>query len=76
MGEFAALALQGFILALAQEGITAGESYPSLNCRAASRVWLDHRMLLAEPDDILDNVRAVPRYGHTPERSRPLLNVV
>jgi dTDP-4-amino-4,6-dideoxygalactose transaminase len=91
--EFAALPLQGFILALAHEGIVAGESYPSLNSlelfreskfgrrlqvnapridygsislphsekAAASTVWLDHRMLLAEPDDVLDIVRAVSR---------------
>jgi hypothetical protein len=91
--EFAALPLPGFILALAHEGIVAGESYPSLNSlelfresnfgrrlqasapridygsirlphaekAAASTVWLDHRMLLAEPDDVLDIVRAVSR---------------
>jgi hypothetical protein len=28
---------------------------------AVSTVWLDHRMLLAEPDDVLDIVRAVSR---------------
>ncbi len=30
---------------------------------AVSTVWLDHRMLLAEPDDVLDIVRAVSRIG-------------
>jgi dTDP-4-amino-4,6-dideoxygalactose transaminase len=91
--EFAALPLPGFILALAHEGIVAGQSYPSLNSlelfrdsnfgrrmqasapridygsislpqaekAAASTVWLDHRMLLAGPDDVLDVVRAVSR---------------
>ena len=91
--EFADLSLPGFVLALAHEGIPAGEPYPSLNSlrvfretsfgsrlqssaprldyrslrlpcaekAAASTVWLDHRVLLAQPDDVLDVIRAISK---------------
>lgn len=91
--EFAGLPVSGLVLALAHEGILAGEAYPSLNTLELFReaafgrrlrlsgpaidygalrlpqaeaattgsVWLDHRMLLAEPDDVLDVVRALER---------------
>lgn len=36
-------------------------SFPHAEHGATSTIWLDHRVLLAEPDDVLDVVRAIER---------------
>lgn len=45
----------------------ASVKLPNAEHAAARTVWLDHRMLLAEPDDVFDIVRALTRIR---ERSR------
>ncbi|HEU4707565.1 MAG TPA: DegT/DnrJ/EryC1/StrS family aminotransferase [Solirubrobacterales bacterium] len=47
----------------------AGVSLPNAEHAAAHTVWLDHRMLLAEPDDVLDIVRALEKIR---DRSRAI----
>ena len=91
--HFAGLSLEGFGLALTQEGIPIGRPYPSINtlalfregrfgqrarsiapridygalrlpraeAAAESTVWLDQRVLLAPPEDVLDVIRAISR---------------
>jgi dTDP-4-amino-4,6-dideoxygalactose transaminase len=39
----------------------AAQSLPNAEQAAASTVWLAHRMLLADPDEVLDVVRAIAR---------------
>jgi dTDP-4-amino-4,6-dideoxygalactose transaminase len=41
----------------------ASLSLPNAEYAAANTVWLEHRMLLADPEDVLDIVRAAARIG-------------